>query len=60
MWYLSSLTRDGICALPPAVEAWSLNHWITREVPGEDLTVWLWGRQAFSKGLRFSDGVTGR
>ena len=22
---------------PPAVEAWSLNHWITREDPGEKL-----------------------
>ena len=20
--------------MPPAVEAWSLNHWTTREVPG--------------------------
>ena len=28
---LSSLTWDQICV--PAVETWSLNHWITREVP---------------------------
>ncbi|XP_057389546.1 zinc finger protein 320-like isoform X2 [Balaenoptera acutorostrata] len=25
--------RPGIEAAPPAVEAWSLNHWTTREVP---------------------------
>ena len=25
--------RSGIKTLPPAVEAWSLNHWIAREVP---------------------------
>jgi len=30
IWDLSSLTRDG--TLGPALEAWSLNHWIAREV----------------------------
>ena len=25
--------RTGIEPLPPAVEAWSLNHWTTTEVP---------------------------
>ena len=25
--------RPGMEAVPPAVEAWSLNHWTTREVP---------------------------
>ena len=30
VWDLSSLTRDRT----PAVEAWSLNHQTTREVPG--------------------------
>ena len=25
--------RPGIESVPPAVEAWSLNHWTTREVP---------------------------
>ena len=34
MWDLSSLTRDQIRVLQdPALEAWSLNHWTTREVP---------------------------
>ena len=28
---LSSPKRDGTCTL--ALEAWSLNHWTTREVP---------------------------
>ena len=28
---LSSLTRDRICA--PVVEAQSLNHWTTRDIP---------------------------
>ena len=31
MWDLCSLTRDQTCV--PALEVWSLNHWITREVP---------------------------
>ena len=31
MWDLSSLTRDQLT--PPPVEAWSLNHWISGEVP---------------------------
>ena len=31
MWDLSPLTRDRTCA--PALEAQSLNHWTTREVP---------------------------
>ena len=30
MWDLSSL---GIEPVPPAMEAWSLNHWTAREVP---------------------------
>ena len=30
MWDLSSLTKDRTCA--SALEAWSLNHWTTREV----------------------------
>ena len=30
MWELPSSTRD---QSPPAVEAWGLNHWTTREVP---------------------------
>ena len=25
--------QPGIKPMPPAVEAWSLNHWTTREVP---------------------------
>ena len=25
--------RPGVQPAPPAVEAWSLNHWTTREVP---------------------------
>ena len=32
MWDLSSPTRDQTHA--PAVEAWRLNHWTAREVPG--------------------------
>ena len=35
MWDLSSLTRDQTVA--PAMGAWSLNHWITREVPNQCL-----------------------
>ena len=31
-WDFSSLTKDG--TVPPAVKAWSLNHWTPREVPG--------------------------
>ena len=31
VWDLSSPTR--IKPVPPTVEAWSLNHWTTREVP---------------------------
>ena len=30
-WDMSSLTR--IKPVPPAEEAWNLNHWTTREVP---------------------------
>ena len=26
--------QPGIEPVPPAVEAWSLNHWTSREVPG--------------------------
>ena len=32
MWDLSFPTRDQTCA--PGVEAQSLNHWTTKEVPG--------------------------
>ena len=28
-----SVPRLGMEPMPPAVEAWSLNHWTTREVP---------------------------
>ena len=31
MWHLSSPTRDWTCA--PSLEAWTLNHWLTKEVP---------------------------
>ena len=31
IWYLSSLTRDGTCT--PSMKAWSINCWITRDVP---------------------------
>ena len=31
MWDLSSLTGDQTCA--PALEAWNLKYWTTREVP---------------------------
>ena len=31
MWDISSPTKDR--TLAPEVEVWSLNHWITREVP---------------------------
>ena len=34
MWELSSLTRDGTLVPLPAVEAWSLNQWTTREISG--------------------------
>ena len=27
------VSRLGIQSLPPALEAWNLNHWATREVP---------------------------
>ena len=34
--------RPGIEPMPPALEAWSLNHWTTREVPPQcTLYVWL-------------------
>ena len=39
MWDLSSLTRDRTCT--PAVEAQSLNHWTTREVPQRIFNVWV-------------------
>ena len=32
IWDISSLIRDWTCA--PAREAWGLNHWTTKEVPG--------------------------
>ena len=31
-WDFSSLTKDG--TVPPAVKAWSLNHWTPREISG--------------------------
>ena len=31
--------RAGTEPVPPAVEAWSLNHWTTREAPGEGLCI---------------------
>ena len=31
IWDLSS--QEGIESMPPALEAWNLNHWTTREVP---------------------------
>ena len=34
--------RPGIEPLPPAVEAWSPNHWITREVPLQDTLKHSW------------------
>ena len=33
VWHFSSQTRDGTCS--PALEAWNLNHWLTREVLGQ-------------------------
>ena len=33
MWDIRSLTKDG--TLVHALEVWSLNHWVTREVPGD-------------------------
>ena len=42
--------QPGIKPMPPAVEAWGLNHWTTEEVQGTCLLVqlasWLWGRQS--------------
>ena len=40
MWDLSSPTRDR--TLPPAVEAWSLNYWTSREVPDYQCCVGCW------------------
>ena len=31
--------QPGIEPMPPAVEAWSLNHWITREVPHNEIFI---------------------
>ena len=31
--------QPGIEPMPPAVEAWSLNHWITREVPHNEIVI---------------------
>ena len=33
--------RPGIQPMPPAVEAWNLNHWTTREVPGTLIFLFL-------------------
>ena len=33
MWNLSSWTKERTHA--PGVEVWSLNHWTSREAPGE-------------------------
>ena len=32
MWHVDSVSQRGIKPTPPAVEAWNLNHWTTREV----------------------------
>ena len=47
----SYFPEPGIKPAPPAVEAWTLNHWTAREVPiqiklnqlfwGESRTMWL-------------------
>ena len=37
MWYGISVLQTGIKPAPPGVEAQSLNHWTTREVPGCEL-----------------------
>ena len=37
MWDLSSLTRDQVCVC--ALEAQSLNHWTTRDVPFHELSL---------------------
>ena len=37
--------RPGIESMPPAVEAWSLNHWTTREVPLHFFLSDLWSSQ---------------
>ena len=34
MWHVGIIVpQPGIEPMPPAVEAWSLNHWTAREVP---------------------------
>ena len=40
MAYGILILQPGIKSVPPAVEAWSLNHWTTREVP---LTIFFYG-----------------
>jgi len=40
MWDLSSPTKDQTCT--PCIGRWSLNHWITREVPAPSPTVVHW------------------
>ena len=37
MWDLNTLTR--IKPIPPALAAWSLNHWTNREIPGRDYKI---------------------
>ena len=37
MWEPSS--RPGIEPVPPAVEAWRLNHWTAREVPNQVILI---------------------
>ena len=34
--YGTLVPQLGIRLMPPTVEAWSLNHWTTREVPETD------------------------
>ena len=34
------VTQPGIEHVPPAVEVWSLNHWIAREVPKSKFFAW--------------------
>ena len=45
IWTLSCSMRDlvpwsGIELRPPALRAWSLSHWTTREVPGANILSW--------------------
>ena len=44
IWDLRSLTRE-----PPAVEAWSLNHWTSREVQWEISDMFPKKRKSFRR-----------